>query len=114
MIKSSSCFAQYIVAYLTATIVPMAVPDFCRKKRSPNAKMLLFMTYVSKLITVSVGKQLIIQLYRLMKLSNVSKPCLVSMFVYMETASAVISFVFGGRGCGIFERSSKSSNESLR
>ena len=42
IIVSSSFNAQYIVAYFTVHVIPMAVPCFCKKKHSPKVNVFLF------------------------------------------------------------------------
>ena len=49
IIASSSFNAQYIVAYFTVHVIPMAVPCFCKKKHSPKVNVFLFQQYWEEL-----------------------------------------------------------------
>jgi len=95
---SCSCSAKYIIEYFTATIVPIAVPFFCRNQRSPNLKTCFFMTRVRRwsisFIGYSGGKRCKLIW---IKVDIVDKPWFVSMFVYIPMASAGSNFTLVGK-----------------
>ena len=102
--------AKYIVAYMQAQGVPMAVPISWSHHVSPNLNMFVRMTSVSKCMVKSTeimsGFSLrYVTRYFLM----VGSPSFGLILVYIEVASAVNNFAEGGRLGTVFKllRSSK-------
>ena len=101
-----------MAVYLTATIVPIADPHFCKKDKSPIMKTLFFITIVRNFITVFVGNVGSDKVQEWMKSESISRPWLVSVYVYIDTASAIKSFAVLG-SCSISFTSFSYVNESF-
>lgn len=92
-----SCCPNETIAYAHATGVPIAVPESCSQYESPKQNMLFFMTVLRTCKNKFVGKLS----GRLSELSErkflmALMPVSVSMFVYIDVASAENSLAFSG------------------
>ena len=91
----------------------MTVARFCKNYKSPNVKILFFITIVGNFITVFVRNVGSEKVWEWMESESISRPWLVAMFVYIDTALTIKSFAVLG-SCSISFISLSNVNESFK